>query len=119
MSELSSIGIYFETVYDLIPDQNAVIYRDPKGRLGVARKVLTPDEFKKFKFEAIKWIKKRPTPEDRAWPFELQNEHGCYSYDKERQIIQQRKTRKEKEDERKEEQYWKEQFKKAGLDLSS
>lgn len=80
-------------------------------------KRLTSKEFKLFKFEAIRWVKKKPNPDDRAWPFELENEHGCYDYEKEQKIISQRKTRQEKEDEKQEDQYWKEKYRKHGLDL--
>tara|TARA_Y100000310_G_scaffold243676_1_gene248228 strand:- start:9395 stop:9754 length:360 start_codon:yes stop_codon:yes gene_type:complete len=117
VSDTSSIGISFHDVMDLNVKRRGVIHRDPRAKLGVTMTELSSSDFKRFKFEAIRWIKKRPDPQERSWPFELENEHGCYSYDKERKIIQQRKTRQEKDDERKEEQELKELFKQHGLDI--
>lgn len=117
MSDISSIGISFHDVMDLNLKKRGVIHKDPSAKLGVTMTELSPKDFRLFKFEAIRWIKRKPGPEERAWPFELENEHGCYSYGKERKIIQQRKTRQEKDDERKEEQELKELFKQHGLDI--
>jgi len=93
-------GIFFDEVLDLMPENCSVILRIQEFPY-CCQIFLHENDFPRFKFEAIKWIKKRAHPEDRLWPFEAK-EGKFYSYDKELFITESRKTRKEKDAEKQE-----------------
>lgn len=70
----------------------------------------------KFKYEHIKHIKTLPDPDDRVAHFEIVNEYGFPDFEKERKLIEGRKTRQEKQKEIKETMSMIAEFEKAGLD---
>lgn len=70
----------------------------------------------KFKYEHIKYIKTLPNPEDRVADFEIRDEQGIPNFDRERKLIESRKTRQERQAEIKDDMHMIEQFEKAGLD---
>jgi len=111
-------GISFENVLDLLPERLGIIIRTPHKEVPVDIIHLPKNKFQVFKFEAIKWIKARPHPEDRVWNFEKRNHHGVWCYDKETRLVEARKTPKEKENEKQERKWLHEQARKLGLDLS-
>ena len=73
-------------------------------------------DMSRFKFEHIKYIKTLPNPDDRVADFEIRDKNGLPDFDKERRLIESRKTREERQAEIKEDMYWIDQFEKAGLD---
>lgn len=91
------MGVNFNDVVDLIPDEKAIIMRKP-GRPYCAKYHLKKG-WEKFEFEAVKWIKLKPNPEDRYWDFEMLDEHGVPSRKMLLNLISSRKTRAEKEEE--------------------
>ena len=70
----------------------------------------------RFKFEHVKYIKTLPNPEDRVADFEIRDKNLLPDFDKERKLIESRKTREERQAEIKEDMYWIGEFEKAGLD---
>jgi len=97
MSE-SSHGIAFSDVLDLCPKRESVLIKHQVSPW--CREIVLGGNFSRFKFEAIKWIKKRPRPEDRCWMFEIDDPEPGKSFEKLDQLIESRKTRLEKEKER-------------------
>jgi len=110
----SSQGINFCDVLDIRPDELAVIIRGDAPHW-CSKITLDKRAFGRFKFDCVKWIRQRTKPEDRCWYFETLNESGVWSLDKERALIESRKTRTEKEDEKKEEHELRELMKKYGF----
>jgi len=107
-------GINFHDVLDLIPREMAVLVRRD-GPPWCEKILLDQRAFGRFRFEAVKWIRQRPKPEDRCWTFETIGPHGCWSLDKEEHLIESRKTRAEKEQERQEEHELRELMRKHGI----
>ena len=91
----NSFDINFSDVKDLDPERCGVIYRTGTPPFYHNMRILDKKEFLKFKFELTKFIKKHPDPEERYYPYEVQ-EGGCYSIIKEERLIESRKTREEK-----------------------
>jgi hypothetical protein len=94
----SSHGISFDSVLDLCPQRESVLVRHSAPPW--CREIKLGDNFTRFKFDAIKWIKKRPRPEDRVWLFEISDPDVNSSFEKLDHLIDSRKTRVEKEKER-------------------
>lgn len=114
MNDESCQGIQFSNVMGLIPEQLAVIVRS--STTPWAKKIcMEKESFMRFKFQAIKWIRKRELPEDRCWYFETLNKNGCWSFEKQEKLIESRKTRKEKAQEKKEERELMALFKKHNI----
>ena len=97
-------GIDFNTVVDLVPSECTVIVRTGPDAFDLEKVILTQSDFALFKFEAIRWVRKRPDPQDRLFHFETIGEHGVWSFDKEQRLIESRKTRNEKDKERAEDE---------------
>jgi hypothetical protein len=112
MTDLCEIP--FESVTDLCINQKAIIYRVSKEDGLIRVKTLKDKEFNKYKFELIKWLKKRPDPEDRVMRFETMD-NGVWSYDKEQRLVEARKTREEKRAELNDEIWLKQELKKRGI----
>ncbi|MBE9542543.1 MAG: hypothetical protein IMF01_09510 [Proteobacteria bacterium] len=91
-----AFDIPFANVMDLHPEKRGIIYL---ASIPGKCKMFIVDESKDFnlyKFELIKWLKKRKVPEARVMMFEVQ-ERGYWSPSKEDQLVERRKTRDEKD----------------------
>ena len=106
--------IPFDKVMDLHLEKNGVIYKTGNKKNPVDMQIMTPEEFSRFKFELVKWIKKKPEPDDRVMHFETEID-GLWSYDKEMRLIESRKTRIEKAKELKDKIDFHNECKKAGI----
>lgn len=101
-------------VLDFVPSKRAVIYKTGIKHNPVDVFILDERDFNRFKFKAIKWIKRKKEPEDRMWPFEAEV-LGIWSYSKEKKLIESRKTREEKSAELQEQIEFNKELKKRGL----
>lgn len=90
--------IPYEIVTDLDLEKNGVIYRTNKRPFYRDTAYLEHKDFIMFKFELIKYLKKKPIPDDRVLPCECL-ENGTWSMHKEEKLIEARKTRYEKQKE--------------------
>lgn len=95
-------GIPFCDVINLLPKSRAVIIKTHNR--GYATQRFLGVAFDRFKFEAIRWVKTRPKPEDRIWMFETLDSDGHYDIPKEQALIRARLTREERNQLEKEEQ---------------
>ena len=108
-------GIRFEYVIDLIPKKLEILYRT-KNHPYFDTLVLPEKEFRRFKFELIKWLKKRPRPEDRVMRFECLDEQGHFLFELEEKLIESRTTRKEKMIQQKKEEQIAQMMKERGIE---
>lgn len=106
--------IPFESVIDLCINKMSVIYKVGREAGSVKIMILSDQAFYKYKFELIKWLKKRPNPEDRVMRFETEGD-GIWSFKKEQRLIEARKTREEKHDELQEKIWFKQELEKRGI----
>ena len=110
------LDIKFENVLDLAPKKLTVLVSEPFATLGISAYELDHFNFERFKFHLIKWIKKRPNPEDRVLNFEALNEDGVWDYDRESFLIETRKSREEKQKEKDDEMAMREKAKELGIE---
>lgn len=106
--------IPFEIVLDLNPGKRGVIIKDSASKIKTSMIILDLKEFNKYKFELVKWLKKKALPEERFLPFETEID-GIWSYDKESKLIEARKSREEKSIELNDKIWLHEECKKRGI----
>lgn len=86
--------IDFTKVLDVDPSKNTFIMEQGFGNPHKVKHIsvieLSPSAFNKQLFLLKKWLKEQRHPNDRVMPFECQNEHGCFSFDKFRRIYNSR-----------------------------
>lgn len=113
-SEFNDFDIPFDRVMDLNPEKCGIIYLVEPGKVNM--KVVPKDEFLRYKFELIKWVKKKDSPDDRYFHFETEI-NGIWSYEKEKRLIEARKSREEKAKELQEERDFKKMCDAMGVEI--
>lgn len=96
MSKESYLNINFDDVIDLIPRDQTVLLKNPKAELFCSGRILKKSEFDMFKFNIIKWLRKKKNPNDRILRYETE-ENGVWNLEKEENLIKSRMTKKEQE----------------------
>tara|TARA_R110000803_G_scaffold162194_1_gene225829 strand:+ start:29756 stop:30118 length:363 start_codon:yes stop_codon:yes gene_type:complete len=117
MNEQGSQGIKFCDVVDINKRTRTIHVRGGNAP-GIESVVLEKSPFALFKFKAVQWIKKQNLPENRCWYFETESKDGVWSLEKERNLIEKRKSKKEKLSDKIEEQDWNDLVKWAKNGLS-
>lgn len=90
--------------------------RDSSIRFFIVVDDIENKDMSRFKFEHVKYIKTLPDPQDRVADFEIVDKNGIPDFDKERKLIETRKTRQERQKEIKEDLELVKEFEKAGYD---
>ena len=107
-------GILFYDVLDLLPAERSCLIR--LGQAPWCKKISLGNNWTRFQFEAIKWVKKKKAPDDRFWESEIKTQQGSVDFIKMDALIESRKTRAEKEAEKSERNEMNKQYIKLGLE---